>query len=773
MTGENMRRTLIDKRKLIVIPMTLVLAALIFISVTGYMLTRSSLLNQMKNQGRELSLQIVSQIKGNAASERLIREQVDEQIEGILNAMVLYDFKSYLRADGKTDLRGLVESLKIDEVSLYDSTGNVIFTSNEDHAVRITIGHALHPFLNSKQVTSFFSSDDVITGNNLRYGVRRLENGDILQVGVSIERLVELTRQFRYQTLMMRLVENEHVISATILNEEQMVIASSELAMIGSEMPKDWSVGGVAYSHGELRVITPMDLGEGEIAALVLSLSNAESRKLLWQSTIIFVIVSFIAIASFLVLQTLNVTRPVQRLDQSIGMIDLEENMDYRVTLESGNPFIGLGDNINGILDKAQSYFHALKQEAVLLAQSEERFLESAKQSKTMTWEVDASGLYKYVSPVSFELIGYHPEEIVAKVHFYDLMPESHRDEAHKVTMAFFEKRLPLVDHDGPMLHKSGRTVWVTTGGVPMIDDEGRLLGYRGNDTDITEWKKVNQQLQLTIDRLKESETKYRHLLEDKQEELKLAVDELISKEKMASLGGLVAGVAHEINTPLGVAITATSYMHGMVDSAHKQMIAGKMTKSYLAEFFETFNGSISLTEENLSRAAELVKSFKSIASNQHYEELKEFDLYELVEDIALSYEYELSALGHQVRVDCQAPLMVKTYPGVLTQVLTNLFGNALTHGFENRTGGNIGIAIEKLGERLTIEFKDDGAGMDVETKNKVFEPFFTKNKGHGGTGLGMSIVHNLIVDRLGGRIQIESAPGQGTTYLIEFKIVE
>lgn len=249
--------------------------------------------------------------------------------------------------------------------------------------------------------------------------------------------------------------------------------------------------------------------------------------------------------------------------------------------------------------------------------------------------------------------------------------------------------------------------------------------------------------------------------------ELHDAQDKLVESEKMASLGNLVAGVAHEVNTPLGVALTATSMLNDRRERLVESIHANQLSKEQLDGFLAKAQESLELTEKNLSRVARLISNFKQVAVDQMVTEQREIDLATYLEEImsTLSIELRRAQVAYKILVDKKIQML--TIPGAMAQIITNLTTNAIRHAFENRDGTITLEAKMVEGDNVRLTFSDDGIGMDKETLPKIFEPFFTTKRHVGGTGLGMPIVYNLVRQKLQGDITVNSREGAGTQFII------
>ncbi|MES2162377.1 MAG: CHASE domain-containing protein [Pseudomonadota bacterium] len=249
-------------------------------------------------------------------------------------------------------------------------------------------------------------------------------------------------------------------------------------------------------------------------------------------------------------------------------------------------------------------------------------------------------------------------------------------------------------------------------------------------------------------------------------ETLKQAQTNLLTSEKMASLGALVAGVAHELNTPIGNSLLTASALSDMVRDFERRLAAdGGLKRSVLEAHLADARKACDIMGSSLTRAADLITSFKQVAVDQASGQRRRFRLDEVVHDTLATYAAQLRRNGCEVHVDVPAGLEFDSYPGSLSQVLSNLIGNALLHGFDGRDSGAITIvARHDEVDSVTLTFADNGVGMSAGTLHKVFDPFFTTKLGQGGSGLGMNIVYNIVTGMLRGTIRVESEPGRGTT---------
>ncbi|MDD2829251.1 MAG: HAMP domain-containing sensor histidine kinase [Sulfuricurvum sp.] len=243
--------------------------------------------------------------------------------------------------------------------------------------------------------------------------------------------------------------------------------------------------------------------------------------------------------------------------------------------------------------------------------------------------------------------------------------------------------------------------------------------------------------------------------------------EEIIQREKMASLGSLVAGVAHEVNTPLGVSITSASMIQESCNKIRRSFESEELTEEDLKEFLDGSIDACSLLLQNLENAARLIRGFKQISVDETSDQKREFDVKQYLEEIIRTLKPQLKKSVATVELECPENIIVNSYAGSFAQIFSNLIQNSLLHAFEGKDSGKIVIKVIDKGDRLDIEYIDDGIGIDESVKDKVFEPFVTTKRARGGSGLGLSIVYNLISSSFGGSVKVESEKGCGVHFYI------
>jgi PAS domain S-box-containing protein len=327
-------------------------------------------------------------------------------------------------------------------------------------------------------------------------------------------------------------------------------------------------------------------------------------------------------------------------------------------------------------------------------------------------------------------------------------------------------------DVEVPMCRTNGEHRWISVSTRTFIEPQRTLILF--TYFDITERRRAQQEIQNLNTELEARVARRTADLESSNQELSLtlanlnlAKDQLVQSEKLAALGALVAGVAHELNTPIGNGLTVASSLDYRVQEFAALMDKG-MKRSDLQSFLDDTRQAADIMTRNLARAGALVASFKQVAVDQTSSQRRKFSLSVLVSEILLTLSPAIRKSGCTVTVDIGDDLQMDTYPGPLGQVLTNLINNAMVHGFQDNPNGTIGITAHlQDSEHLVLQVRDNGCGIPRSDLNRVFEPFFTTRMGQGGSGLGLHIVHNLVTSVLGGLIEAHSESGQGATFTL------
>lgn len=249
---------------------------------------------------------------------------------------------------------------------------------------------------------------------------------------------------------------------------------------------------------------------------------------------------------------------------------------------------------------------------------------------------------------------------------------------------------------------------------------------------------------------------------------LKEAQNLIVQNEKLAALGQMVSGVAHELNTPIGNAYTASTFIRGMSKDLQEKVLNNQIKKSEFIEMVSEVEAGSDIIFRNLQAASDLILNFKQISADHQHMEWRSFNLHEVLKNLVISFGIDLRNAGVTLELLCREDLVLKSYPGALVHIVSNLIRNALVHGFEDRKEGHIRIEVIEFSDMITMIIQDNGIGMSEVTLGQIYDPFYTTKRSKGGTGLGLNIVHNMITNVLLGSITCSSEINKGTEFRIQ-----
>jgi PAS domain S-box-containing protein len=372
---------------------------------------------------------------------------------------------------------------------------------------------------------------------------------------------------------------------------------------------------------------------------------------------------------------------------------------------------------------------------------------------------IDGAGVVLDWNRRAEALFGWTRDEALGRTVAELIVPERYRT-AHVMGMRHF-----LATGEGPVLNRCIEISALRCDGgefpvelsiwqIPNVKQP--LFGAFVRD--VTESKRTQAELQQLNEKLEQR-------VEERTRELRRAMDQIMESEKLASLGSIVAGVAHELNTPIGNMMLTASTLDQHVAAIQSAVAEGKLGRRVLDSFLEDCTQACKVMVRGAERANSLISSFKQIAVDQTSQRHRTFDLRELVADTLNTLGTAMRHAKVESRTDIPPGIVMNCCPGDLEQVLTNLITNSIRHGFDDRARGSIGIAARQYDEMVEIIYCDDGVGIAPELHRKVFEPFYTTKLGQGGSGLGMFIVHNLVHGSLKGEIRIDSDTGKGVVF--------
>jgi PAS domain S-box-containing protein len=426
------------------------------------------------------------------------------------------------------------------------------------------------------------------------------------------------------------------------------------------------------------------------------------------------------------------------------------DQTDERSWVTYWHPLRNSAGEIVGVNVAAEEVTERKRAEAALHA-SERQFHTLADSIPQLVWMAEAGGRIFWFNNHWHEYTG----TPVAKAESHDwqaiLAPASLHEARDRWAQALVAGT--ALEIEVSLRGKDGQYRPFLTRAVPLRDSAAAVYGWIGTHIDISERKRSEQEIRSARDA---AEAALQNLRETQ--------NSLIEAEKLAALGRLVAGVAHEINTPIGTSLTVASSLERKTAMIAEELAQGNLKRSTLREFLEISRAASSQLVANLNHAAELIQSFKQVATDRNYANQRVFDLGDLTEQVILSLRPGLRKQNLALNVDCQSDLTMNSYPGPYGQVLTNLFLNSVAHAFPDGRDGTIDVKVQASGdENVEILFSDNGRGMSLDVRRKAFDPFFTTRRDQGGTGLGLHIVHTVVTNCLGGRVNLESEPGEGT----------
>lgn len=285
----------------------------------------------------------------------------------------------------------------------------------------------------------------------------------------------------------------------------------------------------------------------------------------------------------------------------------------------------------------------------------------------------------------------------------------------------------------------------------------------------------TNEYLEQTLGEVEEKQAEMILLndqLEQSLDELKETQSQLIQSEKFAALGELVAGVAHEINTPLGIGITLASYIEDQHRRLKKLFDNNELSKSELEEYNTSVDDSLKVMINSLNRSAEIVGSFKNVAGEQANLEIRKFNMRHYLEDVLQNLKPRIKKTRHQLVLDCPEQFELYQYPGAFSHIVTNFVLNSLIHGFNESDEGLMTLSIYAEGDKGILRYTDNGQGIPLEFQSRIFDPYFTTKRGQGSTGLGLHIVHTIVTQTLKGKIALNPSHEPGVCFIIEFPLL-
>ena len=413
------------------------------------------------------------------------------------------------------------------------------------------------------------------------------------------------------------------------------------------------------------------------------------------------------------------------------------------------------------------------------LRQSEQRFRALVDLSSDWYWVTDLEHRFTFREGAILRRMGIAPETDYGKRRWE--MGFLNVDEAgwaaHRAVLERREEfRDLLLERRSP----DGRVHWAMISGRPLHDADGAFLGYHGTGRDVTAQVSAERRLRQFNVELEHKVVERTAALDAANRELQSALqslqdsqEALLQSEKLAALGRLVAGVAHELNTPIGNSLLAASTLADRTRAFAGATSAASLRRATVTEYVADATEAGAILLRNLERAAHLIASFKQVAADQSSSQRREFALAELVDEVVLAHHPMLKKSPIVVAIDVPAGIRLDSFPGPLGQVLGNLVTNAVVHGYEGASEGRVEVSARVDRDALVeIAVADRGRGIAERDHKRIFDPFYTTRLGRGGTGLGLAICHRIVGETLGGTIAVRSHPGEGATFIVRIPLV-
>lgn len=435
-------------------------------------------------------------------------------------------------------------------------------------------------------------------------------------------------------------------------------------------------------------------------------------------------------------------------------------------------PVPDVGDNELGRLAGALREFRQSAGQRALaeraLRESEARLRTLSDMSSDVFWEVDADFRYTALSGLrANELLAWHV--MLLGVCPWDNPGVKGEPLEWSRLRNAFESHQPFRDLQFQLQLPDGGVIHLQVSGDPVFGHDGGFCGFRGTGKDISKQKAVEAEIRRLNQSLEQRVAERTTELRQTNERLAHALEHLVQAEKLASLGNLVAGVAHELNTPLGNTLLTATHLRNRVHELQDVFKTGAMRRSELTAFIELSSDGLDLIERNLNRAAGLLANFKQVAVDQTSAQRRRFDLRKTVDEVVATLMPGLRKRRLVLVVDIPEGLELDSFPGPLEQVIANIVTNAAIHAFGPDEAGELFILAEPVGTgEIELCIRDNGCGIPPEVQGRVFDPFFTTRMGQGGSGLGLYIVYNIVTSLLGGSIEVSSTPG-GTCFTMRF----
>lgn len=554
------------------------------------------------------------------------------------------------------------------------------------------------------------------------------------------------------------LVDGETILFAYIVDGNNEIIVHTFTPYIPPKIER-LRINGIINRSIVLRDYGEVHIQGGEIyygllGNIVIGFKPPDNRSLWYRiiigSTVTLVLIFFIIIY----LLSRSLTIPLYSLIRGIEDRDSHGIPNSRVSIPKTYEFRELAKTINSMIESVKESHSQLKS---IFDYS----------LKTIIIATDKRGIITVFNKGAENILGYKGIEVVGIE--TPLLFTIEKD--NPLGIGIFTKGYKdkgYQEREWSFQTKSGERVEVNLISTPIMDENGEATGIILFGQDITPIIRMNHELTLHKENLEKIVEARTYELQESLTKLEETKDKLVESEKLSSLGGLVAGVAHEINTPVGIGVTAASHLLSLNSKINEKFKTSTLSLKDMEDYIEGSSESSKIILANMEKASNLIKSFKEVAVDRTSEEKRVFNLNEYINEILVSIHYQLMEENYNINLSSSDEFSLESYPGALSQVLTNLIFNSFMHGFEGLTEGEITIETIDRGDWATIIYMDNGRGINKENIKKIYDPFYTTKRAKGGSGLGLNIVYNLISSKLQGSLECDSVEGEYTKFIID-----
>ena len=526
------------------------------------------------------------------------------------------------------------------------------------------------------------------------------------------------------------------------------------------------NIGGISYLYTAMPVKLNNELPVGTlIVSHEMTFMEKELTTAALSDFTLFLILAFFAfLLSYYISQV--IASPLVTLAGLIQKYGKGQSISFKSVKRNTYEIDSLVDAFRNMIDVRETAEEARQK-------SEEQVTLLLKSTGEAIFGIDKRGICTFANPACAQEVGVPSVSSLIGHDVFNIIlgtETSHHDVVHAVLEAHCQG-LSFSTEDIELKRLNTQESFPAELHVYPIYRDVELVGSVVTFSDISERKAIEQKSLQLNEELEQKVNQRTQELQTSLKQLQETQTQLVQSEKMASLGSLVAGVAHEINTPIGVGITASTHLEMTVERYLSQYNQGHLTKNDFEAFLKSVSEASHLISFNLMRAGELIKSFKLVAVDQSTNENRTFFITRYIEEVIQSLRPHLNRTAIEVNINCAEDFQIFSCPGLYSQIITNLVMNSIVHAFENDKAGIITIDIAMKKNTLHLHYRDNGKGMDSELEKKIFDPFVTTKRGAGGTGLGMHVVYNVITQGLEGTIHCSSTLGQGTEFIIEVPV--